>query len=597
MRPLIAIACQAEESPPAEGPAAVARARELLRSLHGAEPQVHALGAGVFVLGCGTSAEERQASLWFAGGAPLDLDARGPTRPAELRVHLLAQGTAPAGVVAPFGVLSAGERAGEFRVLCDASGLQHMYLWRGAGIAAASNCCATLGALAAAGLDREALASAAWLGSFFDDETPFLGVRRLRAGEHWRVDACSAELVEPPAGSPLEPDEAPAFASFGEAVSAGRELLRETMVAYVESLPELALELSGGLDSRLLLAALPPELRRGRVALTIGEENADRRVARALVAEQGLVACELPFAGLDELELEEALALTRRAALEAGYSANPIARSVLGWVEAQQVPAVRLSGQNGEFARGFYYPGFAQAPSAGVARVRQLLRWRLGLHERMDAGLLAADFGELARRASEERVQRFFAARPERWLEATDEYYLRVRMQQWVGNLYSAQAGARPLACPFFAPAFLDWTRRTRPEWRRDSQLLCAVLEALDLELAQRKLASGSSPRDMARRGLGMRWGRAQTLGGKLLGKLAQRAGLSARAPGGTLRVLSLHRQRAGRLGEHFPRVFEDGNLIAPELAGRRLDDPALGWVGLGFLWNLELLLGGDPGQ
>lgn len=553
--------------------AAEARAREALASAGGAATG-RALSPTLRLVGDVPDGDDPE----LAGGGCRFLGAP-PASPA-------------AGLPPPFAAVVLDPTRDEVTAVTDACGLLHLYVAQGEEVAGIGTSAAALAAALGAGPDLDALGTFALLGQTFRDDAPFEGVRRTTEGQTWRLRSGGVELAAGPPPDPPTPEE---LGTPAEAAARGAEVLRAILGRILDAADDPCLELSGGLDSRLVLAAVPRARRAGMRALTVGDPaGTDARIASAIAAAHGLRHERVSVLGLDRWSGRAALEAAARAARAAELAANPIPRSVLDFQNDQVPSGDRVSGQNGEYARGFYYAGQREAPRPSPERVERLLRWRLLLHERVDAGLLTREFEAAALERTRRKVEEFFAARETSWLRATDEYYLRVRMHGWVGNTYSAQADARRIFCPFFDPAFLDWARRVPPAWRRGSAILAAVLAELDPDLARLPLDSGRTPAQIARGGLGTRAWRWRGTVRKLGAKALQRLWSTTASPGGAERAFRRHRERPEPLGELFPRAFSLG-IVEPSLAGRSLGEAGLRWTSYGFLWNLETAAGGDP--
>jgi hypothetical protein len=154
------------------------------------------------------------------------------------------------------------------------------------------------------------------------------------------------------------------------------------------------------------------------------------------------------------------------------YSGNCVSLGVLDWVEPRAGTQARFSGQNGELARGFYYPFQPASPRTTGTLARALVRWRLMANERASGGLFTAE----ATAAGVRRAIQTTVALLERpggdWLTATDVLYLDWRMQRWVGTDWSAAEQTRPILAPFFHAPYIEWALGAPPRAKRASKLL-----------------------------------------------------------------------------------------------------------------------------
>ena len=102
----------------------------------------------------------------------------------------------------------------------------------------------------AAGLDRAAVAVQSLLGWQLGQRTLFDGVRKLDPGAIARLGRDGVHVQRPTSrtGDPIEPRGGGAR---------GGCLLRTSLNALLDDHPDAVLQLTGGMDSRLLLSAIP----------------------------------------------------------------------------------------------------------------------------------------------------------------------------------------------------------------------------------------------------------------------------------------------------------------------------------------------------
>lgn len=527
---------------------------------------------------------------WLA----VDVDAEARTADAVVLTRgsftVDGQLVTPAALTAEEAVATARRTVGPFAALvrdgrdvlgvCDPYGLRGLYWHQGDGWAALGSSATALAAAAGAELDALTVGAFALLGSYLDDHTPFRGVRRLRGGEHAVLRAGRVRVA---AGAP-DPPGGPASSRRG-LVAEGVAAARAGVEACLRAHPDAALELSGGLDSRMVLAAIPPAQRRERPALTIDHPGSgDAAVAAVLAERTGLRHEVVPAAALADLTPQQALALCRRAAREQDHMGNPVAQAVLDWVEDQLPQTPRLSGQNGEFVRGYYYAGQPplQRPSPGA--VRRLAQWRLLANERVDPALFAPGFHEEAVAATLQALVERFAGFPGGWLDRTDEFYLHERMARWVGTNYTAAARRRPVLAPFFHPDWVAWGRRAPARAKRGSRLFAEVLHTLDPALAAVPLENGVTPAGMAAPDLATTLRRAAITARKVRRKVEQRLRPSTKPAAGApvlaAKALSALRSSPEALARLHDLPFLDGDVLDMVAEGRRdLDSVSLAFL------------------
>lgn len=487
-------------------------------------------------------------------------------------------------VAPPFAACSVS-RQREFVAATDAVGLRHVYWVQHEGWAAVSTSGLALSSLTSSRLDEGAIASFALLGHYLGEATPFAGVAVLPPGAIVRLVDGGAEVYRsPPPSLPKKQ------LDRHRAVSEGVDVVRGLMAACLGAYPDPLLELSGGLDSRMLLAGIPPRERRGLRAATVGPSGtADHRIAAALSRQCGITHAVVQQDEMLTLEARTIADLAEVAALSRDCSGNPAALAVLTWQEGQLDQGPRLSGQNGEFARGFYYPGQRPHPRVREELVTNLTGWRLFTNEAADADIFAEGFLEDMRKATVGVLQRTFASYDTDWLSATDEFYLRERMRRWVGPTYSSACTRRVLQAPFFHPDYLRWARSCLPTDKRGSLVFVEVLSLLAPDLAAAPLDSGLPPRAMVSPSPLDRLKDVGTTLRKLSRKVDQRVRGRGRPARGAAfvadRVQEAWEHQTGALQSLSDLPWVDARIIDEVANGRRRLDPA----SVGLLLNLEL--------
>jgi len=577
----------------------VRRARRALRALTGSEPSVDvASGAEHLLLDHLVEGDvvdpAGRVSVPLSLGATT-LDGRRRT-PAEILVDA-GDASWPSAMLPPFGACVRRDADSPFLVATDACGLRHVYVLEEPEWAACSTSSLALALTAGVGLDETALATAALAGHQLSDRTPFDGVARLPAGCRGAIrgGAVRRERHSPPAWRGAEPGEVPSTDAAADDLrrhaSEGAGVVVRSVATALEAHPDAGLELSGGLDSRMVLAAIPAPLRPGRWALTLASPGrADADIAASLAAAHGLDHEVVDLAALAAMDPGEAAAMVYEAARRHDATADPVATAVLDFVGSRTGGRALLTGQNGEFARGYYYPGQPRWPRVTAPLVGHLARWRVLAASTVDPAVL----GPAASAARDEAVsilRRELDGIGGGWPGATDELYLDVRMQNWVGIDFSTSCTERSVLAPYFHPAFLSWARRAPSRWKAGSRLFAAALAHLDPRLASVPLDSGARPVDLARPSWRHRVASAGRFGHKLARKAAQRAAPSraARAPAGADALAGLVRRAwaddDGALSRLGSLDLVDADVVEAIASGRRAAGPAT----VGFLVNLDV--------
>ncbi len=574
----------------------VDRARRALQALGGRPPEVDVAGDRDHLL---VDRRSRDDVVDWPERISVGLS-RGAWTTGGHRVHTAEHLDAsfdprwPSSIVPPFGILVRRHRAGPFVATTDTCGLRHLHLFEGNGWVGCSTSSLILAATAGASLDARAVTTAALVGHQLGDDTPFEGVRRLPAAHRFEMESGRARRI--PFGSAQRsdgPETRPQSDGRPEAVEEGADVMTRSVGAALDAHPDVGLELSGGLDSRMLLAAIPEDRRVGRWALTLtAPGNPDCAVACRLAAASSLDHEVVDLSELERLAPDEALDVVRRAALRRDATIDPVAGAVLDWAALRTEGRAVLTGQNGEFARGYYYPGQPSWPQATTALVRHLARWRVLTAAPVDGALFGDLLPGTVRRTTEvleERIRRIGG----RWPEVTDELYLAVRMQNWVGRDFSVAATERLVIAPFFHPAFLSWARRAPRKDKAGSRLFAAVLERLDPRLASMELDTGTKPVTLAHPSLRSQAETVGRLGRKTMHKIGLRIapGKGAAPPAGAA-ALAASVQRAWAADESaLSRLgsldFVDAGVVEAVAAGRRAASPAT----IGFLAALDAAL------
>jgi asparagine synthase (glutamine-hydrolysing) len=512
-------------------------------------------------------------------------DARA-SRPLALAVNPAAAGLL-ATLSPPFGFISCAGPGEPVVAGTDIMGCRQLYWIQGQGWAGVSTSLLALARCAAAQPDRDSLAVSCMLGFHLGSSTAFAGISKLAPGSacallDGKVEVSRYANPWPRAARP---------AGSRELIDSAAELLRAQGEMFVDSFPGAVIELSGGLDSRIQVAAIPPARRAGLRAVTLDQPGSeDGAIATRVAAVAGLDHQLVPLADLTQLTPAAAWDLARAAAIRGDCCTNPVSHAVLDWAEEQLGSNPRIHGAGGEAARGYYYLGQRQHPAVTPALVTRLARWRLMTNEAVDAGCLGADLAKSAREITTRRVHDILAGYQCDWLSATDEFYVRERVVRWAGARLSASSTERTLLSSFLDPEFVLQARACPPELKRNSRFMSAVLAKLDPELARMPLDTGYVPADLADRGLLSRARTYPVTGKKYAHKIGQRLRRSRRPGVGQPVLASLvveHWRSEPQLLADVPATgMADGDWIGRLLRGECAADPAT----VGHLSNLVVM-------
>jgi asparagine synthase (glutamine-hydrolysing) len=519
-------------------------------------------------------AETADAAL--ALGAKRAFDRRAATfpDPATVAAALGRHGaSALAGMAPPFRAAWADKRAGTVHGDTDLFGLGPVFLASGGGFAALSSSATLLARVIAAPASAETLAGFALFGGFLAQETPFAGVAKLAAN-------ASATLVK--GGLTVEPK-----ASAADPSTSTAEALRASVAAMLKAVPDAELELSGGLDSRLILAAMRPQDRRGRRAITIGvagEPSEDVIVAQAIAQAENLDWSLLDAGGIAAMDAPGLDRLLSRAAAAYDHMANPVDKVALITAGAGRSVQARFGGQNGEILRGFYYAGQPLDAQPSEALARRLVSWRLTANDKVDETVLAPALRGELRAAAEARMVCLLLSFGGDWGETLDRFYLAQRMQNWVGNSVGNRLLEHVPLYPFFDPAFVAAAMATPAAEKLNSRAAYRLLVDLDLPLARRRLAGGVVPVALPSSRLAARLADLRLDLDRVGGRLRRRLKGQGRATLGS-QTVSQHWRRL-KLHERLPvdrlartGLFDDAALARVASGDWLPDRPTLGFL------------------
>ncbi|MCT9818994.1 asparagine synthase-related protein [Microbacterium sp. W1N] len=512
--------------------------------------------------------------------------ATGRVAPEVVAAALREDPASLADMLPPFGGVFADARG--VRVVGDGMGFQQLFLATGRGGVVASGSELLVARLADARLDETAVGIQSLLGWQLGQRTLHRHVEKLAPGSVTTIDDAGASTVEPGRAEhdPID---------LAEAVDRAADLLRTSMGALLDDHPDAVLQLTGGMDSRLLLSAIAPARRRGLRAMTLDVPGAgDVAVARRLAARYGIEHDVRGLSDVSTLSPAEAWRLCRVASTRLDAMSDPVALAAQRVAERAFPQGVRISGLGGEVARGFYYVGRVRDRPYRRADAARLAGWRMFVNEAVEPGLLTADFAAWARERAVDAV--FDALRdggPE-WFRATDELYLHHRMQRWAGATDVAVSAERVVINPMLDPQFLRIASRLSPHDKAGARFLGLLQERLDPELAAEPLDGRPAPSAYAHpsplRPLTDRLETAR----RFTRKGVQRLRHGSRAPAGG-------EVMAGRVIEHW-RAQPD--ILAPLAAVPFID---AGWIdalvegrhtprvsAVAFLTNLLVATGAD---
>jgi asparagine synthase (glutamine-hydrolysing) len=432
-------------------------------------------------------------------------------------------------IVPPFALVQYNSQDSPVVAVTDSLGYYHLYWYQGDGWAAVSNSALALARCADVKMDEEALAHRSLLGFHLAESTPFRGINKLGPGGVCVLSVGKVHVgMYTDAAASLR--RASVDRSLGDCAREVADLLRARMTRYVEEYPELLLQLSGGLDSRVELAAIPPKLRSGLRALTLSASGSrDADIAVSLANSANLEHQVLSLEPISDLDSVGAWQLVRQEAVRYNCSGDPIAHSVLRWAENQLGAGPRAHGAGGEIIRGFYYAGQQQRDTVNAIDVRRLAKWRLFSNDVIQAECLGRARADWAQEVTVSRLQEIFSGYDCDWLTATDMFYTFQRMSRWAGLNLTAASNERVLLSPLIDPRFVGAAFACSPRYKRGSRLMASILYQLDSELADVPLDSGHVPTRVMKASVSHRFHSLQQNARKIAKKIRQRISRSPR--------------------------------------------------------------------
>ena len=369
----------------------------------------------------------------------------------------------------------------------DVCGLSAIYVRRTSFGAAASNSVTALALLERVSVDHEAVQGFSLVGNFDSARSPYLEVGKLPAGHRaelrdGRLDM--QRVIQIHTSAPVSDD---------VAVEQGIEVMRSIVNGAANRHDgTLSVEMSGGLDSRGLVAALSEENRRRSRMFTIGQPTDPDWIIASDIAQT--IGTEQDFVDLRDIRqigVDDAWTNVLRSAKAHDALSGPVATAVLGWVEAQTQPRPRFNGNNGEYGRPIYGP-VAVAGSVTRKRTSIVTRFWVFSNQSVQPAIYAPGAIEQARSVTEERIYQELLSHGSNWRRSLADFYSFGRFQRWAGADFTVSSHHRPILLPFASLPYLEWGRGLSHEQRRGSRIFSRVLQRMEPSLATLALAHGS---------------------------------------------------------------------------------------------------------
>lgn len=319
-------------------------------------------------------------------------------------------------------------------------------------------------------------------GTIYEDRSPFAGVRRLQGGRRYRFRAGRlAETVD--VGKHLFP---PRGAAEGDATA--RDLADAcvaTFRAFLDPARPVLPDLTGGRDSRLLVALLLDAGFRCDATVTGRDGHPEVEIARRVAAGLGI---ELHVVPPDVLEAaRSSFPSVLRAAARVEGKCDAVEYAGIAAVHDRHAGrfAASLNGSGGELARSYSWNTDRNRKLGAV----EALRHRFGASP---PPFLARELRRDARAHFGGVLERAVAGRRDDPVRSQlDHCYLNLRMQCWQGALSTATSELWPSLAPFLFRRTLDVVYRTPERDRHATRLVHRLFRGLPAVVASEPLANG----------------------------------------------------------------------------------------------------------
>ncbi len=451
----------------------------------------------------------------------------------------------------PFAVAWQNEKS--YSVATDRYGLIHVFGHQGEGLAVVSSSALLIGRALGLECDKKGISQLALLGHLHGTSTTVKNVERLGHASSIHLEAGNLTTTRYQAIPDAVTNR---FSNIDEAADAGASILSELGESLITTYPDCGIDLSGGIDTRLALAALPGSSLNGRKAFTIGSpESDDYKIAHRLANDYGMEHEFINLSAIRNSSVEDLARFVRQGSLKNDCSFSALDSGLFEWLRSQVGGAARITGQNGEIARGFY--STAQKLDAPVTthRIENIVRWQIVSQASQARALFKSGFLDDGITELISDIQKMFRGFGADWGDASDRYYLYGRMQFWGGRGLTGGAAERVILAPFFEEKFVDWAFRIPPELRRGAKAFSAAMERADPALARIALDSGLTPLQMISGG--SKFAKATIKLKKGVTKVRERYSTSRRPSNGT------HFLGGALQGEGKEKLIDADRLIA----------------------------------
>lgn len=375
----------------------------------------------------------------------------------------------------------------------DHVGFRHLYGSRKDGFAVVGTSARDVAEEIGVTINFDALAVQRMVGHHLNEDTAFIGVTKLPAASYWRLAEGRLETIAYPK---LGRVDFGSRAATDALVVAHANRLRELIGGFLDEHDGVVLELSGGMDSRMILAAVPPDRRKEITGFTIVQSGSnDGPVAAQLVQRYGMRHVIVDFEKVNQFEPAAAYRMALDAATRQDGMGAPLSAALYEWAEQEVDEGPRLSGHGGELARVGYYLLQPNRPKQTPKLADRFFNMWFANNYGVPDEALAPEWAAESREIGFRRVRETFASYADvDWMTAMDHFFLRERLQRWGGVTITHGCQRRVTLNPFLDREVLTIMMSLPHRRRWSSQQAVEVLNRLDAELASMPLGSGMRP-------------------------------------------------------------------------------------------------------
>lgn len=487
-------------------------------------------------------------------------------------------------IVPPFGVVFGTKKDAVVYAAVDSYGLKHMYYSEIDNFVAVSSSALLISKIIRSTLNEEGLAVLSKVGHLLGDLTLFRNVRKVPEACVCKIKNAQIEFSSY-SKSLLKQE----VSSEQDCLQSGKRIIRACMESCLNAHPDAAIQLSGGIDSRLLISAIEPRNRSRLTAITIAEPVSDLQSAISISKICSMSHNIIDLSPLRNLAKEDTYGFVKEASVQCDFTMNPFSRAVLHWVEKKLGYMPRLSGENGEYARGFYYPGQVDRSSFTRQMIERLARWRILVNDLVDKNIFKPDYQQFILDVTFSNIEKIFYGHSGNWLDRTDVFYLLGRMQHLKGSEFSSFAINRPLLMPFFDQRFISWATSIPPKEKRNNRLVAKLIHEFEPILSSLSLDTGIPPDCFFKRGLTPKMLRASFYIKKASAVLARKLFCQNAIAVGAEPIVNIILQNL-HINNCFPRL-QELPFINKDYLAQMSKSNKLNYSTIGLLLNLEWIL------